>query len=72
MTDTPTDPAGGAAHEILGLSPGERDPVRIIDAAAARLRALESAGGSETAVRLSLARLIRRAREEMLRAAWGD
>jgi hypothetical protein len=72
MDTIPTDPGAGAAHELLGLPAGERDPVRIVEAAACRLRTLESAGGSETAVRRSLARLIRSAREEMLRAIWEE
>ena len=70
MTDIPADPGAGAAHELLGLAEGERDPVRIVEAAATRLRALDSAGGSEALVRRNLARLIRQARDEMLRAAW--
>jgi hypothetical protein len=63
-----TSTGAAAAHELLGLAADERDPVRIVEAAAARLRALESAGGSEIAVRRSLAGLIRRARDAMLEA----
>lgn len=70
MTDIPAGPGIGAAHELLGVAKGERDPVRIVEAAATRLRSLEQAGGSETAVRRTLARLIRQARDEMLRATW--
>ena len=58
-----------APHELLGLTACERDPVRIVAAAAARLRLLESAGGSERAVRQSLCALIRRARDAMLETA---
>ena len=68
--ETPTDAGAVAAHELLGLTADECDPVRIVEAAACRLRALETAGGSEVAVRRSLARLIRGARDEMLRAIW--
>ena len=35
--EIPTDPGAGAAHELLGLNADERDPVRIVEAAA-RLR----------------------------------
>lgn len=52
-------------HELLGLSPDERDPVRIVEAAAIRLRALGRADGHDD-VRRSLARLIRQARDQML------
>jgi hypothetical protein len=72
MDTIPTVPGAGAAHELLGLPAGERDSVRIVEAAACRLRALETAGGSEVAVRRSLARLIRHARDEMLRALWEE
>lgn len=72
MDTIPTDHGAAAAHELLGLAAGERDSVRIVEAAACRLRALESAGGSETAVRRALARLIRGAREQMLRALWEE
>lgn len=68
MADDATDSGTEAPHEILGLPAHERDPVQIVEAAACRLRALEAAGGSETALRRSLALLIRRARDEMLRA----
>ncbi|MFM9058809.1 MAG: hypothetical protein ACKOSQ_06790 [Planctomycetaceae bacterium] len=57
-------------HEILGLPPDERDPVRIVNAAACRLGRLTAAGGSESAVRQALTHLIRAAREEMLRIAY--
>jgi len=69
-TNIPADPVAGAAHELLGLPAGERDPVRIVAAAAARLRVLASAHGTEDAVRREVARLIRQARDEMLQAVW--
>lgn len=56
------------SHELLGLPADERDPVRIVDAAARRLATLRAARGSESAVREALAQLIRTARDEMLRA----
>jgi len=70
MDTSPGDSLGTEPHEILGLSADERDPVRIVEAAACRLRALEAARGSEAAVRRSLARVIRSARDDMLRALW--
>lgn len=70
MDAIPDDLGSGAAHEILGLAADERDPVRIVEAAGCRLRALDSTGGGEHAVRRALARLIRSARDEMLRAIW--
>lgn len=54
-------------HEILGLAPDERDPVRIVEAAAIRLQALRESGGTQWAVRRTVAALIRLARESMLR-----
>lgn len=69
MTDQATDLANAAPHEILGLSARERDPVKIVEAASIRLKALDDAGGSEVTVRRSLARLIRSARDTMLAAA---
>jgi len=68
-TDQSADTGAAAAHELLGVAADERDPVRIVEAAAARLRAIESARGSEVAVRRSIAQLIRRARDAMLKAA---
>lgn len=59
-----------APHEMLGLPADERDPVRIVNAAASRLRRLAAAGGSESVVRQALTQLIRAAREEMLRTAY--
>jgi len=65
-TDGPDGRADGIpAHELLGLSPDERDPVRIVEAAAIRLRALIQANGHDD-VQRSLARLIRQARDRML------
>jgi hypothetical protein len=69
MTDQATDLANAAPHEILGLSAHERDPVKIVEAASIRLKALDDAGGSEVTVRRALARLIRSARDAMLAAA---
>jgi hypothetical protein len=69
MTDQSADLANAAPHEILGLSARERDPVKIVEAASIRLKALDDAGGSEVTVRRSLARLIRAARDTMLAAA---
>lgn len=63
-------PAGiRAPHEILGIPAHELNPARIQSAAAQRLRILESAGGSETAVREAVTALIREARVAMLGAA---
>lgn len=70
MDALPNDAGAQAPHELLGLPADERDPVRIVEAAACRLRALEAAAGSEASVRRAVARLIRGARDEMLRATW--
>lgn len=56
-----------APHEILGLPPDERDPVRIVEAAAIRLRAVQQSGGTQREVRQTVEALIRMAREAMLR-----
>lgn len=55
-----------APHELLGLSPLERDPVRIVEAAQNRLRLLRQ--GSELAVRRHLTALIKQARNQMVRS----
>ena len=66
----PEDPLNiDAPHEILGLSPDERDPVRIVEAASIRLQAIQSAGGSLREVRRTVTALIRMARDAMLRDA---
>lgn len=56
-------------HEILGLSPHERDPVRIVEAASIRLQAIQRGGGSHREVRRTVTALIRMARDAMLRDA---
>lgn len=61
-----------APHELLGVAAGECDPVRIVGAAARRLRLLDATNGSEATVRLMVADLIRRARDQMLRATAGE
>lgn len=61
----------GSPHEILGLPPDERDAVRIVEAAARRLDALQQGNGSDREVRRTLTALIRLAREAMLRNACG-
>jgi hypothetical protein len=61
-----------APHEILGLPPDERDPVRIVEAAAIRLRAVQQSGGTQREVRQTVEALIRMAREAMLRAGRRD
>jgi hypothetical protein len=55
-----------APHELLGLSPMERDPVRIVEAAQIRLRLLRQ--GSELGVRRHLTALIKQARNQMVRS----
>jgi|688.fasta_scaffold275221_2 hypothetical protein len=61
-----------APHELLGLPPDERDPVRIVEAAAIRLEALRDGGGTHWEVRRTVAALIRMARTAMLREAWPE
>ena len=61
-----------APHELLGLPADERDPVRIVAAAAARLRAIRSGGGGDREVRDALVAAIRRARDTLLRSACGS
>lgn len=56
-------------HELLGLSPRERDQGLIIAAAQWRLRLLRVNRGSEVAVVRELVRQITAAREAMLTAA---
>lgn len=69
-THSPPSAAGvDAPHELLGLAPDENDPVRIVAAAAERLRSLQGSCGSEGQVRMELATLIRHARDAMLRTA---
>ena len=55
-----------APHELLGLSPMERDPVRIVEAAQNRLRLLRQ--GSELGVRRHLTALIKQARDQMVQS----
>jgi len=55
-----------APHELLGLSPEECDPVRIVEAAQTRLRMLRN--GHEYTVRRELSALIRQARDQMVRS----
>ena len=55
-----------APHELLGLSPDECDPVRIVEAAQMRLRMLRN--GHEYTVRRELSALIRQARDQMVRS----
>ncbi len=55
-----------APHELLGLTPMERDPVRIVEAAQIRLRLLRQ--GNELGVRRSVTALIRQARDQMVRS----
>lgn len=56
-------------HEILGLPAGERDPIRIVEAAAARLRAIRLGGGTDWEVRRTVTAMIQLARRAMLRDA---
>ncbi len=64
----PDDPLNvDAPHEILGLPADERDPVRIVEAAAIRLQAIQGGGGSHREVRRTVTALIRMARDAMLR-----
>jgi len=56
-------------HEILGLTPGERDPVRIVEAAAGRLRAIREGSGTDWEVQRTVTALIQMARWAMLRDA---
>jgi len=67
MTDSPLDVE--SPHELLGLPADERDPVRIVEAAAIRLQAIRRGGGSQREVRRTLTALIRMARDAMLRDA---
>jgi len=67
MNDRPIDV--DAPHEILGISAAERDPVRIVAAASARLQAIQRGGGSQREVRRTVTALIRLARDAMLREA---
>ena len=60
-----------APHELLGVAADERNPARIVEAAAARLRAVHDGGGTDLDVRRTVVALIRRARDAMLRAARG-
>ncbi len=55
-----------APHELLGLSPMERDPVRIVEAAQVRLRLIRQ--GSEFEVRRRLTAMIKQARDQMVRS----
>jgi len=53
-----------APHELLGLNPMERDPVRIVEAAQIRLRLLRQ--GDELEVRRRVTALIKQARNQMV------
>jgi len=55
-----------APHELLGLDPTERDPVRIVEAAQIRLRQLRQ--GNELEVRRRVTALIKQARNQMVRS----
>lgn len=61
-----------APHEILGLPPEERDPVRIVEAAEIRLEAVQKHGGTQWDVRETVESLIQRARDMMLRTLATD
>jgi hypothetical protein len=61
-----------APHEILGLPADERDPVRIVEAAAIRLQTVQQGGGTQWEVRRTVEALIRMAREAMLQGGRPD
>lgn len=67
MTDSPVDVE--SPHELLGIPADERDPVRIVEAAAIRLQAIQRGGGGQREVRRTVTALIRMARDAMLHDA---
>ena len=57
-------------HEILGLTPLERDPVVIVGAALAKLRVIRGSNGSEVMVRRAVEAVVIQARDCLLKNAF--